>query len=103
MRAQKGDWVQLFKALLKPGERAPSIPEETAAVPLTMKVKGFLLGSEAAPGDWISARTVTGRLVQGELIEVNPHYPIDFGEPQAELMRAGLEARLLLERERGAS
>jgi 2-amino-4-ketopentanoate thiolase alpha subunit len=98
-RAEAGQWVQVFNVLLKPGERAPGLPEETAALPLTMKVKGFLVDSGAAEGETVTIRTVTGREVRGELIDVNPVYPVDYGEPQPELLRIGLSVRALLNRE----
>ncbi|MEW5785539.1 MAG: 2-amino-4-oxopentanoate thiolase subunit OrtA [Bacillota bacterium] len=98
-QASKGDWIQIFKVILEPGERAPGLPPETAAVPLTMKVKGFLVEDSAAPGDTVTIRTVTGRTVLGELIAVNPLYEIDFGRPQPELLEIGVEARRLLKKE----
>jgi 2-amino-4-ketopentanoate thiolase alpha subunit len=98
-KAEEGQWVQVSKVLLKPGERAPGIPEETAAVPLTMKVKGFLLENGAVEGETVTIRTVTGRQVQGQLISVNPVYAVDFGEPQPELLRVGPAVRALLRRE----
>jgi len=98
-QAIKGDWVQIYKVLLPPGERAPGLPPETAAVPLAMKVKGFLVDEQATTGDIVSVRTVTGRIVSGELKAINPLYEINFGRPQPELMTVGLEARELLREE----
>lgn len=95
-QAQKGDWVQIFKVILEPEERAPGLPPETAKVPLTMKVKGFLIEKSARPGDYASIQTVTGRIVEGELIAVNPPYAVDYGHPQPELLTIGLEARKML-------
>ena len=95
-RAEAGQWVQVFKVLLNPGERAPGIPDETAALPLTMKVKGFLLEGGAAKGEMVAVRTVTGRRVQGELVEINPVYGVDYGEPQPALLQVGPAARAIL-------
>lgn len=96
-QAKKGDWVQIYKVILPPGERAPGLPPETSAVPLAMKVKGFLEEEVANEGDTVSVRTVTGRIVSGELKAANPLYGIDFGRPQPELLTIGLEARRLLQ------
>ncbi len=95
-KCKKGDWVQISRVILEPGERAPSVPPETAAVPLTMKVKGFLLEETAELGDSVSLQTVTGREVSGRLLAVNPSYGIDFGVPQAELLKIGVEVRKIL-------
>lgn len=92
-QASKGDWVQVFKEVLSPGERAPGLPPETAEVPLTMQVKGFLINESAVRGDTVSVQTLTGRTVNGELNAVNPLYDIDFGRPQPELLSIGLEVR----------
>ncbi len=101
-KAKKDDWVQVFKVVLKPEERAPGLPSETAGVPLTMKVKGFLVDQSADVGDQVLIQTVTGRLVKGKLIEVAPTYKIDYGYPQPELLKIGLEVKSLL-REEGES
>ncbi len=95
-KAQTGDWVQVFKVVLKPEERAPGLPPETAKVPLTMKVKGFLIDQSAAVGDQVAIRTATGRKVEGKLIGINPAYEIDYGRPQPELLNIGFETRSLL-------
>ena len=42
MDARKGDWVRIHNIVLKVGERASTIPEETQNVPLEMWDKGFL-------------------------------------------------------------
>ncbi|MBS3943425.1 MAG: 2-amino-4-ketopentanoate thiolase [Dethiobacter sp.] len=98
-QAKKGDWVQIYKVLLPPGERAPGLPPETAAAPLAMKVKGHLIEETATAGDVVSVQTITGRIVTGELIAVNPAYRIDYGCPQPELLNVGAEARRLLNEE----
>jgi len=98
-QAKKGNWVQIYKVLLPPGERAPGLPPETAAAPLAMKVKGHLTEEAAAAGDIVSVLTLTGRIVTGELIAVNPAYRIDYGCPQPELLSVGAEARRLLTEE----
>lgn len=98
-KAQKDDWVQVFKVVLEPEERAPGLPPETARVPLTMKVKGFLVDQTAAIGENVTVKTATGREVTGKLIEVNPGYEIDYGRPQPELLKIGYEVKRLLREE----
>ncbi|MCR4399108.1 MAG: 2-amino-4-oxopentanoate thiolase subunit OrtA [Firmicutes bacterium] len=93
--ARKGDWVQVHSVVLRPGERAPQVPPDTAAVPLEMRVKGFLL-RDAAVGDEVEVRTMTGRIVAGRLVSVNPPYRHDFGEPIPELLAVGRELREIL-------
>ena len=95
--ANKGDWVQIFKTVLQPAERAPGLPAETAAVPLTMKVKGFLKNDSATLGDTVTIETITGRMTEGEMIAINPVYTIDYGQPQQDLLQIGIEARLALQ------
>ena len=78
--ANKGAWVKISNTVLKVGERAPNIPEETAKVPLIMHLNGFLLSDEARLGDCVSIETLSGRKVSGDLIEINPRYTHSFGE-----------------------
>jgi 2-amino-4-ketopentanoate thiolase alpha subunit len=100
-QAFRKDWVQIYRVLLEPGQRAPGIPPETAVVPLTMKVKGFLIDERAAPGDAVSIETVTGRIVSGELIAVNPAAGVDYGETEPALIAVGPAVRRLLREEAG--
>lgn len=97
-KARVGDYVQIHSVVLKPGERAPQVPEETQKVPLEMRVKGFAL-HEAEVGSLIRVRTLTGREVEGTLEEVNPKFKHDFGAPVPELLTVGLELRKLLAEE----
>ena len=97
-QGRAGDWVQVYDVLLRPGERAPQVPDDTQAVPLEMRVKGFLQ-RDAELGDRATVRTATGRLVEGTLVAVNPAYQHDFGQPVSELMLAGAELRDMLARE----
>jgi len=92
---KKGVWVQIYKVILEPDERAPSLPPETAAVPFTMKLKGFLK-EDACLNETATIQTITGRTVNGELISVTPSYEIGYGQPQPELLTIGIEARQLL-------
>ena len=96
MLAKRGDWVQVYRQVLPVGERAPQVPEDTKAVPLELWVKGFLEQAEGKVGQDVLVKTVTGRLVTGEMTAVLPRYAHDFGEPQPELLKIGLELRAML-------
>ncbi|ANQ53837.1 2-amino-4-oxopentanoate thiolase subunit OrtA [Thermosipho sp. 1070] len=97
MHAKKGDWVQIQQILLKPEERTAPLPEDTQKVPLMMRIKGFLINETAEIGQEVEIKTLTGRLVKGELVAINPKYEHDFGEPVPELITVGLELRKILE------
>ena len=95
----KGTWVEITSIVLAPGERAPSIPDDTQQVPLELKAKGFLrqaafLGVEA------EIKTVAGRRLVGTITTVNPAYTHGFGAPITELAEIGEEVRTIL-REQG--
>ena len=92
---EKGTWVEIHTVVLKAGERAPQVPEDTRGVPLEMRVKGFLLAS-AAIGEDADIETPSGRHLCGKLAEVNPAYTHSFGAPIPELSSIGRELRALL-------
>ncbi|MGE5486105.1 MAG: 2-amino-4-oxopentanoate thiolase subunit OrtA [Ignavibacteriales bacterium] len=94
--ARKGDWVQIYGVVLKPEERAPQVPEDTRKVPLEMRLKGFIQ-HDAHVGEEATIKTLTGRLVSGRLVAVNPAYEHDFGRPAPELAGVGLELRAMLQ------
>jgi hypothetical protein len=95
-RGAQGQWAEIRAVLLNAGERAPSVPRDTARVPLEMRCKGFLSAS-AEIGARAEILTVTGRRVVGELIAVNPGYEHGFGPPLAALLTIGAELRALLD------
>jgi len=92
MKASIGDWVEISKVVLEPGQRAPNLPPDTAAVPYTLRVRGFAT-SEAEPGAEISIVTIVGRTHTGRLEAVNPEYHLSHGESVPELVRARFELR----------
>ncbi len=94
-RAQIGDYIEVEQVVLEAGNRAPGVPDDTASVPLVMRVKGFAL-SEADIGDEVKIETVIGRTVSGRLVNTDPRYDHDFGRPVPEILEAGLEAREML-------
>jgi len=94
-----GTWVEVHRVVLRAGERAPQIPEDTRAVPLEMRVKGFLT-QPAALGDEAVIVTPAGRRLRGTLTEVNPAYTHGFGPPIPELSVIGQEVRAILRERR---
>jgi len=93
--ARRGDWVEIWRVILPAGERAPQVPEDTAKVPLEMRLRGFLLDEAAALGDDVVIQTRIGREVDGRLVDLHPRWSHDFGSPQPELLAIGQELRNL--------
>jgi 2-amino-4-ketopentanoate thiolase alpha subunit len=91
-----GAWVEVQRVVLKAGERAPNVPNDTARVDFVARIRGFLL-AEAPMGTQATVRTLAGRQVSGRLTAVNPRNPADFGNPVPELLRLGAAAREALE------
>lgn len=92
-RAVEGDWVRIHSVVLKPGERAEHLPEDTKKVPLEMWNKGFLVLPEfresAVVGDEVEVKTLTGRKISGTLVEIHPAYTHSFGSYVPEIASAG--------------
>jgi 2-amino-4-ketopentanoate thiolase alpha subunit len=86
-----GTWVELERIVLEVGERAPGLPADTAAVPLVMRVSGFLL-EPAEIGGPARVRTLIGREQGGRLRTVNPSYSHSFGDTVTELLTIGTQA-----------
>lgn len=91
MLASRGQWVQVRTILLEAGQRAPTVPRDTAAVPLELRVRGFLLDEAASLGESVSVCTLAHRVVQGELEVIEPRYTHDFGGYVPELSQAGAQ------------
>ena len=87
-----GTWVELERVILKPGERAPGIPADTASVPFAARVRGFLI-APARRGATAEVRTQADRVVSGKLRTVLPRNPADFGDPSPELLVVGKEMK----------
>lgn len=92
MMAKKGSWVKVHDIVLEPKDRASNLPEDTKKVPLEMWTKGFLL-EDGEIGEKVEIKTITGRLVKGTLIEVNPHHDHDFGKFVPEILQIGLDLK----------
>ena len=85
-----GTWVEVGRTVLEAGDRAPGLPADPAAVPLVLRVSGFLL-EPAALGEPARVRTLIGREQAGTLLAVNPSYTHSFGETVPELLSIGSE------------
>ena len=94
-----GTWVEIHRIVLPAGERAPQVPKDTQAVPLEMRVKGFLV-APAAVGEDAEIVTRGGRRWRGTLTQVNPAYTHTFGPPIPELSTLGDEVRSMLRERR---
>ncbi len=90
-----GTWVELHDVVLRAGEWAPQVPNETQRVPLERRVRGWLV-APAALGDHAEVTTAAGRRLGGQLVEVEPAYSHSFGPPVPELLDVGPELRALL-------
>ena len=92
---KKDTWVSISATILDAGSRAEGIPEDTAAVPLVMWVKGYLL-TDCAIGGEAEIRTATGRIESGILEEAEPYTNVDYGGLVPELFKIGEDARKVL-------
>lgn len=93
---ERGTWVQIHAIILEAAERTGKLPEDTKNVPLEMWVKGFLR-NDAAVNDTVEIETITGRRVEGKLIDVNPVYRYGFGNSYIpELLQIGIQARKIM-------
>ena len=89
MSVEKGTWVEIESIVLKPEERAPGLPEDTAATPYVLRLSGFLT-EKAEVGQEVSVTSLIGRTHRGVLREVNPSYGHSFGATVPELLHIGL-------------
>ncbi|SFH47077.1 hypothetical protein SAMN05192551_10195 [Tindallia magadiensis] len=89
---KKGTWVKIQDTILESGHRAPQLPEDTKKVPLIMWAKGYLQ-EDANLNEVATIKTLTGRLVKGTVMEVEPFYRHDFGGFVPELLEIGTMGR----------
>ena len=92
---KNGTWVSIRATILEAGSRAEGIPEDTAAVPLVMWVKGYLL-EDCEIGGEAEVRTATGRVERGILEEAEPHTNVDYGAFVPEMLKIGADVRKVL-------
>jgi hypothetical protein len=88
--------VEISQVVLRAGERAPNVPQDTAHTDFVARVRGFL-DEPGSLGETVMVRTLLGREVAGRLTDVNPRNPADFGDPVPELLALGVAARRALE------
>jgi hypothetical protein len=93
--AEKNSWVKIKKVVLESGQRSDRLPEETRNVPFVTWVKGSL-AAEGNVGDTVKVITKTGRLEEGELVEVNPMYELNYGSYVGQLQHIGDDVRAIL-------
>ena len=96
IKAIKGDWVRVYKVVLRAEERSPNLPEDTKKVPMEMWDKGFLLEDEALIGEQVKVETIIGREIEGQLVEINPHYEINYGNCITETLYIGKQLREMI-------
>lgn len=89
MNVAKGTWVEIESVVLKPEERAPGLPEDTAKTPYVLRLSGFL-EEEAEVGQEVAVKSLVGRTHRGVLRAVNPSYDHSFGATVPELLHVGL-------------
>ena len=92
MSVARGTWVEIESIVLKPEERAPGLPEDTAATPYVLRLSGFL-EEEAEVGDEVAVKSLIGRTHRGVLRAVNPSYEHSFGTTVPELLAIGLREK----------
>lgn len=95
--ARHGDWVRIHWTVLEAGHRAPNLPEDTQAVPLEARIKGFLIDEQATIGAQVRVRSLIGREHNGRLEAINPAFGHGFGRAIPELLAVGPELRAILE------
>ncbi len=95
MDAKKGDWVQIYRVIVEPGQRTAKLPEDTKNVQYDLRVKGFI-DQDANIGDEVTITTAADRKLSGKLVKVNPGPGHDFGRPVPELITIGKELRAML-------
>jgi hypothetical protein len=96
MEARKGDWIRIKKVVLKPEERSSNLPEDTKKVPLVMWDKGFLCDERASLGETVRVETIIGREIEGELVELDPGYDVNYGPSVNETLYIGKQLRAMM-------
>lgn len=93
---KKGEWVRIKRVVLDTSQRSDNLPEDTKQSELIMWTKGFLL-ADANIGDIAKVKTIIGREEEGEVIQHNPQYQLDYGNLVPELLHIGVDLRERLE------
>lgn len=91
----KGTYVEIMLEVLQPRDRAENLPEETKKTSLKLWAKGHLI-KDSEINETVQIKTVTGRVIEGVISEVNPSYNHGFGDFISELMYIGPQAKEIL-------
>lgn len=83
---RKDDCVVIRVDVLPAGQRAAGVPEDTAALPMEMWVKGALQ-ADARTGERARVVTAIGREVEGVVTNCDPGYGHDYGQYVPELAK----------------
>lgn len=75
---QKNMYVEVHNVIFEGGKRTAKLPDDTKNVPYEMYQKGFLI-DDASIGEIVKIETITGRIVKGKLVRVNPTYDLGYG------------------------
>ena len=96
---KKGRWVRIHNIVLKAEERTARIPDDTQKCDLEMWDKGWLTDDMAEVGEIVTVKTATGRLLQGVLIEEDPHYTHNYGDYIPEIFEIDRRLKNIMEEE----
>lgn len=94
---KKGRWVRIHNIVLKAEERTARIPGDTKKCDLEMWDKGWLTDDMAEVGEIVTVKTATGRLLQGVLIEEEPHYTHSYGNYVPEIFEIDKSLKNIME------
>lgn len=75
---KKGTWVSVRRTVLSPEGRAATVPDDTKQVALVLLTSGYLQ-ADANIGDNVQIITHIGRADEGELVEANPIFNVNYG------------------------
>ena len=75
---KKNSYGEIHKVIFKAKMRTAKIPDETKNVPYEKFMKGFLL-ADASIGDLVKVKTITGRILEGDLVQENPTFNLGYG------------------------
>lgn len=92
---KKGTWVEIEEVVLTPDERSTFIPEETKKTPLMVWIRGNCL-RDCNMGEIVRVETLTGRIMEGKVVEEEPGYDYGFGKYVEEIAFIGKQAREML-------
>ncbi len=96
MTIKKDDWVRIYKVVIPAEDRSANLPKDTKQVPMEMWDKGFLVNETAVIGDQVTVETIVGREIEGELVELNPSYEINYGDCVTETLYIGKQLREMM-------